>query len=77
MRLLSLDRVVKRESEEKLADRAGWRPSPPMLSAIICPVGEHVMERDGVEGRLQKGVWRLHEERGGGYSRIRWRRKRV
>lgn len=51
VRLLSLDRVVKRESAEKLAERAGWRPSLDTESAVIWPVEEQEMERDGEEGR--------------------------
>lgn len=56
VRLLSLDRVVKRESEEKLGERAGRRPSPEMERAVIWPVEEHETERDGEEGRRQKEV---------------------
>lgn len=47
LRLFSLERVVKRESEEKFVERAARCPSPRMESPVICPVEEHETERDG------------------------------
>lgn len=42
---------MKRESEEKLAERAGRRPLPAMESLVIWPVEEQEMESDEEEGR--------------------------